>query len=206
MNSLLSLISENDLERHKNKKLLQENAPLLNLIEYDEYLNAFGDISKSFFIIDEILQRIINFERKQSKKIKIESVLKDQDIFELIEPSADINDIIMPENTKELLENILKQQDKKVLERLHSWGIKSNKNIEAKIIFYGPAGTGKTMSALAMAKSMKKPVLSFDCSKILSKWVGESEQNVRKILILIKISCKLANKVLFYFSMKLISF
>ncbi|EAJ6029746.1 ATP-binding protein [Campylobacter coli] len=181
MNSLLSLISENDLERHKNKKLLQENAPLLNLIEYDEYLNAFGDISKSFFIIDEILQRIINFEPKQSKKIKIENVLKDQDIFELIEPSADINDIIMPENTKELLENILKQQDKKVLERLHSWGIKSNKNIEAKIIFYGPAGTGKTMSALAMAKSMKKPVLSFDCSKILSKWVGESEQNVRKI-------------------------
>lgn len=181
MNSLLSLISENDLERHKNKKLLQENAPLLNLIEYDEYLNTFGDISKSFFIIDEILQRIINFEPKQSKKIKIESVLKDQDIFELIEPSTDINDIIMPENTKELLENILKQQDKKVLERLHSWGIKSNKNIEAKIIFYGPAGTGKTMSALAMAKSMKKSVLSFDCSKILSKWVGESEQNVRKI-------------------------
>ncbi|KAJ9733196.1 ATP-binding protein [Campylobacter jejuni] len=181
MNSLLSLISENDLERHKNKKLLQENAPLLNLIEYDEYLNAFGDISKSFFIIDEILQRIINFEPKQSKKIKIESVLKDQDIFELMEPSTDINDIIMPENTKELLENILKQQDKKVLERLHSWGIKSNKNIEAKIIFYGPAGTGKTMSALAMAKSMKKSVLSFDCSKILSKWVGESEQNVRKI-------------------------
>ncbi|MBM0636821.1 ATP-binding protein [Campylobacter sp. VicNov18] len=181
MNSLLSLVSENDLERHSNKKLLQDNAPLLNLIEYDEYLNAFGDISKSFFIIDEILQRVINFELKQSKKIKIESVLKEQDIFELIEPSADINDIIMPQNTKELLENILKQQDKKVLERLRSWGIKSNKNIEAKIIFYGPAGTGKTMSALAMAKSMKKTVLSFDCSKILSKWVGESEQNVRKI-------------------------
>ncbi|EHN9877885.1 ATP-binding protein [Campylobacter coli] len=181
VNSLLSLVSENDLEKHKNKSLLQENAPLLNLIEYDEYLNAFGDISKSFFITDEILQRIINFEPKQNKKIKIENVLKEQDIFELIEPSIDINDIIMPQNTKELLENILKQQDKKVLERLNSWGIKSNKNIEAKIIFYGPAGTGKTMSALAMAKSMKKTVLSFDCSKILSKWVGESEQNVRKI-------------------------
>ncbi|EIP4520421.1 ATP-binding protein [Campylobacter coli] len=181
MNSLLSLVSENDLEKHKNKSLLQENAPLLNLIEYDEYLNAFGDISKSFFITDEILQRIINFEPKQNKKIKIENILKEQDIFELIEPSIDINDIIMPQNTKELLENILKQQDKKVLERLNSWGIKSNKNIEAKIIFYGPAGTGKTMSALAMAKSMKKTVLSFDCSKILSKWVGESEQNVRKI-------------------------
>ncbi|MBZ7938535.1 ATP-binding protein [Campylobacter sp. W0014] len=181
MNFLLSLVSEDELDKHKNKRLLQENSPLLNLIEYDEYLNSFGDISKSFFITDEILQRVINFEPKQSKKIKIENVLKDQDIFELIEPRVNINDIIMPENTKELLESILKQQDKKVLERLNLWGIKNNKNIEAKIIFYGPAGTGKTMSALAMAKSMKKSVLSFDCSKILSKWVGESEQNVRKI-------------------------
>ncbi len=50
MNSLLSLVSENDLEKHKNKSLLQENAPLLNLIEYDEYLNVFGDISKSFLL------------------------------------------------------------------------------------------------------------------------------------------------------------
>jgi len=37
------------------------------------------------------------------------------------------------------------------------------------------------MTALSLAKSMKKRVLSFDCSKILSKYVGESEQNVRKI-------------------------
>lgn len=181
LDSLLALISENDLERRKNQKLLDDGAKLLNLIEYDEYLNNFGDIAKSFFIRDEILQRIIHFEPKQSKKIKIETALKEQDIFELIEPSTDINDVIMPENTKELLNSILKQLDKKVIERLHLWGIKKSKNIEAKIIFYGPPGTGKTLSALSMAKSMKKAVLSFDCSKILSKWVGESEQNVRKI-------------------------
>lgn len=131
---------------------------------------------------DEILERIVNFkEPKKDKKIRLESALKEQDIFELIEPNTDINDVIMPQKTKELLQNILKQQDKTVLERLHRWGIKTNKNIEAKIIFYGPAGTGKTMSALSLAKSMKKAVLSFDCSKILSKYVGESEQNVRKI-------------------------
>ncbi|MDO4674929.1 ATP-binding protein [Campylobacter sp.] len=180
---LLSLISENDLEKRQNKKLLEEGSPLIDLalVEYDEYLGSFGELSKSFFISDELLQRVVDSPKKQSAKIKLESLVKDQDIFELIEPSTDINDIIMPQSTKELLHNILKQQDKKVLERLSAWGIKSSKNIEAKIIFYGPAGTGKTMSALSMAKSMKKAVLSFDCSKILSKWVGESEQNVRKI-------------------------
>ena len=184
LNSLLNLISTNELERLENKYLLDEGARLYErgLVDYDEYLNAYGDLTKSFFITDEILERIVNFKEPQkSKKIKLETALKEQDIFELIEPSTDINDVIMPTKTKELLQNILKQQDKTVLERLHLWGIKANKNIEAKIIFYGPAGTGKTMSALSLAKSMKKAVLSFDCSKILSKYVGESEQNVRKI-------------------------
>ena len=184
MNALLMLISENEFERVKNKALLDEGSKLYErgLVDYDEFLNPLGDIVKSFFLSDEILERIVNFkEPKKDKKIRLESALKEQDIFELIEPNTDINDVIMPQKTKELLQNILKQQDKTVLERLHRWGIKTNKNIEAKIIFYGPAGTGKTMSALSLAKSMKKAVLSFDCSKILSKYVGESEQNVRKI-------------------------
>ncbi|EQB2456072.1 AAA family ATPase [Campylobacter upsaliensis] len=180
-NALLNLISENELELRQNKKLLEDDSKLLSLIEYDEYLNAFGELSKSFFISDEVLERVINSPTKQNQKLKLESLVKEQEIFELIEPNIDINDIIMPENTKELLSNILKQKDKKVLERLSLWGIKSSKNIEAKIIFYGPPGTGKTMSAFGVAKAMKKAVLSFDCSKILSKWVGESEQNVRKI-------------------------
>lgn len=196
-NFLLSLISENELEKRQNKRLLEEGSPLIDLgfVEYDEYLNSFGELSKSFFISDELLQKLLNSPKKQNAKIKLESLVKEQEIFELIEPSTDINDIIMPQSTKELLQNILRQQDKKVLERLSAWGIKSSKNIEAKIIFYGPAGTGKTMSALSMAKSMKKAVLSFDCSKILSKWVGESEQNVRKIFDTYKkisLSCKQA--------------
>jgi SpoVK/Ycf46/Vps4 family AAA+-type ATPase len=43
------------------------------------------------------------------------------------------------------------------------------------------AGTGKTMTAVSLAKTLKRPILSFDCSKILSMYVGESEKNVRKI-------------------------
>jgi SpoVK/Ycf46/Vps4 family AAA+-type ATPase len=69
-----------------------------------------------------------------------------------------------------------------VINRLKLWGIKDKKRgIDAKIIFYGVAGTGKTLTALALAKSLKKEVLSFDCSKILSMYIGESEKNVRSI-------------------------
>ncbi|MFW5619234.1 MAG: ATP-binding protein, partial [Campylobacter hyointestinalis] len=68
-------------------------------------------------------------------------------------------------------------------------GIKSQKSVSVKVIFYGSPGTGKTMSALSLAKSLKKQILSFDCSKILSKYVGESEQNVRKIFDTYKEIC-----------------
>ncbi|MCV3394073.1 ATP-binding protein [Campylobacter sp. IFREMER_LSEM_CL908] len=192
-NFLLHLISEDDVQKQENKVLLEEDSKLLssNLLEYDEFVNSLGDITKIFYLSDDILQRIINFkEPKKNKKIKLQNLVKEQDIFELIEPNINIDDVIMPQSTKDLLESILKQQGKKVLERLNKWGIKTNKNIEAKIIFYGPAGTGKTMSALSMAKAMKKSILSFDCSKILSKYVGESEQNVRKIFDTYKELCQ----------------
>ncbi|ELP9120786.1 ATP-binding protein [Campylobacter lari] len=192
-NFLLHLISEDEAQKQENKALLEEDSKLLssNLLEYDEFINSLGDITKIFYLSDDILQRIINFkEPKKNKKIKLQNLVKEQDIFELIEPNINIDDVIMPQSTKDLLESILKQQDKKVLERLNKWGIKTNKNIEAKIIFYGPAGTGKTMSALSMAKAMKKSILSFDCSKILSKYVGESEQNVRKIFDTYKELCQ----------------
>ena len=76
----------------------------------------------------------------------------------------------------------MQQMDKKVVSRLVEWGIKTKKQgVDARIIFYGPPGTGKTMTAYSLAKSLKRQVLSFDCSKILSMYVGESEKNVRKI-------------------------
>ncbi|WP_205569901.1 hypothetical protein, partial [Klebsiella pneumoniae] len=74
-NALLNLISENELELRQNKKLLEDDSKLLNLIEYDEYLNAFGELSKSFFISDEVLERVINSPTKQNQKLKLESLV-----------------------------------------------------------------------------------------------------------------------------------
>jgi SpoVK/Ycf46/Vps4 family AAA+-type ATPase len=89
--------------------------------------------------------------------------------------------VVLPAKTKETIDILLKQTDKNVVALLKEWGIKTKKSVDARIIFYGPAGTGKTMTALSLAKSMKRAILSFDCSKILSMYVGESEKNVRKI-------------------------
>ncbi|MFY4806699.1 ATP-binding protein [Aliarcobacter butzleri] len=186
MNSLIELISSDDYEKIKYRSLLEESSTLVSksLIDYDEVLTPFGGINRNFYIPDEVLYKISHPTKKSTAvgKIKLDTVIKEQDMFELISTTKNLDDVILNEKTKETLDLLLKQVDKDVINRLKQWGIKDKKRgIEAKIIFYGVAGTGKTLTALALAKSLKKEVLSFDCSKILSMYIGESEKNVRSI-------------------------
>ncbi|WP_457744517.1 ATP-binding protein [Sulfurimonas sp.] len=185
MNTLIELISLDEYERIKNRSLLEEGSNLLSngIIDYEEMLNPFGGISRSFYIVDDVLQSIIHPQKtKKVTRLKLNALVEEQDIFELIDSDTSLDDVVLNEKTKETLENLMKQMDKDVVSRLVKWGIKDKKSgIDARIIFYGAAGTGKTMTAYSLAKSLKRQVLAFDCSKILSMYVGESEKNVRKI-------------------------
>ena len=185
MNTLVNLISIDDYDKIKNRALLEEGSKLIEeeIIDYDEMLNGFGGVSRSFFISEELLQKIMHPDKeKKAKKIKLDMLIGQQDIFELVEPKTRLDDVVLSPKTREVLDTLLKQVDRSVMKLLREWGVKERRGgIDAKIIFYGPPGTGKTMTAYSLAKSMKKSVLSFDCSKILSKYVGESEQNVRAI-------------------------
>ncbi|MDY0051719.1 MAG: ATP-binding protein [Aliarcobacter sp.] len=186
MNSLIELISSDDYEKIKYRSLLEESSTLVSksLVDYDEVLTPFGGINRNFYIPDEVLYKISHPTKKSTNvgKIKLDTIIKEQEMFELISTTKSLDDVVLNEKTKETLDSLLKQVDKTVINRLKQWGIKDKKRgIEAKIIFYGVAGTGKTLTALALAKSLKKEVLSFDCSKILSMYIGESEKNVRSI-------------------------
>ncbi len=185
MNALIDLISIDEYERIKNRSLLEEGSHLLGsgIIDYEEILNPFGGISRSFYIMDDVLQSIIHPQKtKKVTRLKLNALVEEQDIFELIDSETSLEDVVLGNETKETLENLMKQVDKEVVGRLVKWGVKSKKSgIDARIIFYGSAGTGKTMTAYSLAKSLKRQVLAFDCSKILSMYVGESEKNVRKI-------------------------
>ena len=185
MNTLIELISLDEYERIKNRSLLEDGSNLINagIIDYEEMLNPFGGISRAFYIVDEVLQSIIHPNKnKKVRRLKLNALIEEQDIFELVEPETSLEDVVLNTKTKGTLENLIRQVDKEVISRLVDWGIKDKKSgIDARIIFYGHAGTGKTMTAYSLAKSLKRQVLAFDCSKILSMYVGESEKNVRKI-------------------------
>jgi AAA+ superfamily predicted ATPase len=185
MNALIDLISLDDYDRIKNRSLLEDGARLLSddIIDYEEMLNPFGGISRAFYIVDDVLQGIMHPQKKKKvHKLKLDMLIKEQDIFELIEPTSSLEDVVLNPKTEETLFNLMRQMDKEVVSRLVEWGIKEKSaGLDARIIFYGPPGTGKTLTSYSLAKSLKRQVLSFDCSKILSMYVGESEKNVRKI-------------------------
>ncbi|SFV52388.1 Cell division protein FtsH [hydrothermal vent metagenome] len=185
MNNLIDLISFDEYERIKNRSLLEEGGRLITegIIDYEEMLNPFGGISRAFYIVDEVLQNIMHPQKsKKVKRLKLSALIEEQDVFELVEPSTSLEDVVLNPETQKTLQNLMKQVDKEVVNRLIKWGIKDKKSgIDARIIFYGPPGTGKTLTAHSLAKSLKKQILAFDCSKILSMYVGESEKNVRKI-------------------------
>jgi hypothetical protein len=49
-------------------------------------------------------------------------------------------------------------------------------------LFAGPSGTGKTMAARALATELGRPLYRVDLSAVVSKWVGETEKNLREAM------------------------
>lgn len=179
MDALLELISDDEFSKISNKYIFDDKGTLVQngLIDYDDFLNSF---KRSFFVPSQVLSSIINPQKL--KAIPINSAIKNQEIFELVSQKVELKSIILPQQTQERLKIIIEQLDSKVINLLKKWGIKDSKRgIDAKIMLYGHSGTGKTITAYALGNALKKPILSLDCSKILSMYVGESEKNVRKI-------------------------
>jgi AAA family ATPase, CDC48 subfamily len=75
---------------------------------------------------------------------------------------------------KEMEEVFIPTEDQKSFERL---GIEPGKGV----LLYGPPGTGKTLIAKAVANESGANFISISGPEIASKWMGETEQAIRKI-------------------------
>lgn len=99
--------------------------------------------------------------------------------FKLSEPKYIFSDLILPSNTKnDLMHAIgLSNYQKEIYDE---WGFKSTHKHNKKIIInlYGESGTGKTMSAHAIADKLNKKILIVNYADIESKYVGETPKNI----------------------------
>ncbi len=77
------------------------------------------------------------------------------------------------------LEEVLEQQETVMMK----WGMSKirPRGYGLKVLFSGSPGTGKTMCAEVIAGSLGYDLFKVDLSSVVSKWVGETEKNLRQI-------------------------
>ena len=112
-----------------------------------------------------------------------------------IKPRYGWEDIILPVDQKVLLRNACNQM--KFRHRVHGeWGFgqKLAYGKGLSMLFSGPPGTGKTMSAQVVAKDLQLELYKIDLSQVISKYIGETEKNLHEIFR----EAKLSGSILFF--------
>jgi hypothetical protein len=99
-----------------------------------------------------------------------------------LDPRAVWDDIVLPDEQMTLLRQIAAQVSQRT--RVYDeWGFraKMNRGLGINVLFAGPSGSGKTMAAEVLAKDLRLNLYRIDLSAVVSKYIGETEKNLRKL-------------------------
>lgn len=112
-----------------------------------------------------------------------------------IEPRYSWNDIILPDNEKNILHEIVNTVRCRP-QVLDDWGVgkKLTASSGVTILFAGPPGTGKTMAAEVIAAELGLSLYKIELSTIVSKYIGETEKNLEQIFT----EAQNSNAILFF--------
>jgi hypothetical protein len=64
---------------------------------------------------------------------------------------------------------------------MNDWGMAAKLRPGYRSLFYGPSGTGKTMTACLLGKATGREVYKVDLALMISKYIGETEKNLAKV-------------------------
>ena len=92
----------------------------------------------------------------------------------------DWSDLVVEPYVLDEIEEILKWLEYRH-QIMEEWGLQKFIKPGYRALFYGPPGTGKTLTVSLLGKSSKRDVYRVDLSKIVSKYIGETEKNLANI-------------------------
>jgi hypothetical protein len=104
------------------------------------------------------------------------------DVAQRIEPAADWEALILPEPQKRILRDIAAHVQQRVTV-YETWGFAAQgaRGLGMSALFAGASGTGKTMAAEVLAHTLNLDLYRIDLSSIVSKYIGETEKNLRRV-------------------------
>lgn len=100
-----------------------------------------------------------------------------------VESGAVWHDLLVPRRTLRTLKAIEAQVSHKA-HLASEWGFQVGDAMRGgglSVLFAGPSGTGKTLAAEILARSLSLDLYRIDLSAVMSKWVGETEKHLRKL-------------------------
>lgn len=116
-------------------------------------------------------------------------------IAERVELLFSWNDLILPPRILQQLREIEGSVCfRHVVHGRWGFGTRIGKNAGIAALFCGVSGTGKTMAAGVLARSLGLELYRIDLSRIVSKYIGETEQNLRRVFE----EAERSNAVLFF--------
>jgi hypothetical protein len=99
---------------------------------------------------------------------------------QLIETQMDWEDLVLDPYTMEQVMEI-KAWIEYGNELLHELGLIKKIKPGYRSLFYGPSGTGKTLTSSLLGKVTGRDVYRIDLSMVISKYIGETEKNLEKV-------------------------
>ena len=99
---------------------------------------------------------------------------------EHIETEMDWDDVVLHADTRRQLDQIehwVRFNDT----LLDDWGMRKRVKPGYRALFHGPPGTGKTLTATLLGKDTERPVFRIDLSRVVSKYIGETEKNLAQL-------------------------
>jgi hypothetical protein len=99
-----------------------------------------------------------------------------------VEPVATWADLVLPAEELGLLRHLVDQFRGRGTV-LRSWGLADTIRRGSAItaLFAGPSGTGKTLAAEVVAHELELDLYRIDLAGIMSKYIGETERNLRRV-------------------------
>ncbi len=103
-------------------------------------------------------------------------------LAQAIEPKATWEQLELPTADKDLLRQIAAQVKHRAAV-YDGWGFRErmNRGFGISVLFAGESGTGKTMAAEVIANDLKLLLYRIDLSAVVSKYIGETEKNLRRL-------------------------
>jgi hypothetical protein len=104
------------------------------------------------------------------------------ELAQRIEPKAGWDELKLPDSEKALLRQIADQVARRSTV-YDDWGFRArmNRGLSISALFTGESGTGKTMAAEVLARELGLSLYRIDLSAVVSKYIGETEKNLRKL-------------------------